>query len=87
MRYFSAVTRSIPMFLIAIIWGALGIPILWTPITLIASILLGLAIGHAMGATIVSGLLRGDGHFSPRRVPGGVWFFVVLGWLVVSYSE
>jgi hypothetical protein len=81
MRYLSAVAQSMPIFLVALIWGAIGIPVSWFASALVASVGLGIALGRYMSAKMVRGLLQGEGHFLCRRVPGGVWFFAALGLL------
>jgi hypothetical protein len=73
--------QSMPMFLIAIFWGAQGIPRSWLAVALGVSLSLGIAIGHYRSGRMARSLLR-DGQFVCKRVPGGVWFFIAIGLLV-----
>jgi hypothetical protein len=79
MRYLNAVAKTMPIFLMVLIWGAVGIPILWFAAALVISVGLGIGFGHFMSEKMVRGLLDGNGHYRGHRVPGGVWFFLALG--------
>ena len=81
MRYLSTVTNSMPIFIIAFIWGALGVSLAWLAVASLGSLASGVLLGRHMSRVMMKNLIHGQDHFLVRRAPGGIWFFVGLGLL------
>ena len=79
MRYLSAITISMPIFCVAVVWGAVGLPIFWVVVAIVAFAGLGIILGRYMNLILAMYLLDGRSHFLLQRTPGGIWFFLGLG--------
>ncbi len=80
MRYLGALAISMPIFLMAVTWGAAGLPIWWLAIAFPFGAL-GTAVGRYMSGVLARNVLHGESHFLMQRAPGGVWFFIGIGLL------
>ena len=79
MRYLSGVVTSLPIFLAAVIWGAMGLGILWLTVVALAAVAVGIIVGRYMGRVMEGNILRGERHFLLESAPGGIWFFLGIG--------
>lgn len=83
MRYLSLIAPANLAFLCAATWGAAGLPLGWPIVSAafaaISAFALGIVLGGYMSRALERNLLFGEIHFLVKPVPGGVWFFIVLG--------
>ncbi len=78
MRYLSVIIKSMPIFVIAAIWGVTTSPMRLSIPALGFSTLLGFTLGRYMSRALWRHLMLGDA-LPLNRFPGGIWFIVAVG--------